>query len=474
MAVVDAPEVDFAVAITEMLGESGVLTGDDVTAYATDWRRQYSARPACVARPRSTQEVAQIVAWCAAHGVSIVPHGGNTGMVGGAVPSSPDNQLVLSLERLNAIRDIDTIDMSMVVEAGLPLQAVQEAADEVGLMFPLSISSEGSAQIGGVVATNAGGNMTLRYGNARDMVLGLEVVLPNGKVWNGLRRLRKDNTGYCLRQLFSGAEGTLGIITAVSLSLSPALHERQTAIMAVPSAEAALSLLGAFRRFDREAVQCFEYMSGESVRLVAEHIEGVTQPFTEHYEHYVLVELGSSRPGADLRSMIEKVFVDAMEDGIVEDAVLSESEAQRQALWRLREEHAEAQLRAGPSVKNDVSVPVSRVPQFLNESTTACRKVSDKLVIAPFGHLGDGNIHYNLVLPMAREEELLKLKEPIINAVHGVVRGLDGSFSAEHGIGQLKRDLLADWLDPVELDLMRSIKHGIDPMGLMNPGKLVS
>ena len=381
---------------------------------------------------------------------------------------------MLSLSRLNRVRGIDPIDMTMEIEAGVTLKAAQEAAAEAGCLLPLSISSEGSAQIGGVLATNAGGNNTVRYGNARDLVLGLEVVLTDGQVWNGLRRLHKDNTGYCLRQLFVGSEGTLGIITAAVLKLYPQPRETAVALCAIGSPEAALDLFNRLQQHDPASVQAYEYMSGLGVDLVLQHIPGATLPFRDPAPAYVLVELATPREGAELRGSLEAVLGAAMEAGIVADAVIAESGAQRAALWRLREEHSEAQKLAGASVKNDVSVPVSKVPELIRRATEVCERLVPGIRCVPFGHLGDGNIHFNLVQPegadpaafLARDHELM-------DAVNEIVRDLDGSFSAEHGIGLLKPYMMPEWRGGAELDLMRRIKQALDPRGLLNPGKLL-
>jgi FAD/FMN-containing dehydrogenase len=462
-------------ALRARLGAVGVLTDPaDTAPYCEDWRRLYRGTTPAVLRPASTQEVADAVRLCAEHGVPIVPQGGNTSMVGGAAVSEDGSQIVLSLSRLNRVREIDPVDMTMEIEAGVPLKLAQDAAAEAGCLLPLSISSEGSAQIGGVLATNAGGNNTVRYGNARDLALGLEVVLPDGQVWNGLRRLHKDNTGYCLRQLFVGSEGTLGIITAAVLKLYPQPRETAVALCGVPSPAAALGLFNRLRQHDAAAIQAYEYMAAQGVELVLRYIPGSTLPLATPAPAYVLVELATPREGADLRSALEMVLAAAMEAGIVVDAVIAESGAQRVRLWRLREEHSEAQKRAGASVKNDVSVPVSKVPELIRRSTEVCERLVPGIRCVPFGHLGDGNIHVNLVQPegmdgaafLARDHELM-------DAVNAVVRDLDGSFSAEHGIGRLKPYMMPEWRGGAELDLMRRIKAAIDPRGILNPGKLL-
>jgi len=458
-----------------LVGDAGLLTAAvDTAPYAEDWRRLYRGRTAAVVRPASTAELAAVIGACAAAGVAVVPQGGNTSMVGGAVPAEDGSELVVSLSRMNRVRAIDPVDLSLTIEAGATLKAAQLAAEAAGCLLPLSISAEGSAQIGGVLATNAGGNNTVRYGNARDLVLGLEVVLPDGQVWNGLRRLRKDNTGYCLRQLFVGAEGTLGIITAAVLKLVPRPREVAVALCAVPSPEAALELFTRFHHHDPASVQAFEYMSGLGMSFVLAHIPGAVLPLAEAAAHYALIELATPRPHARLRHSLEHILEGALEAGVVTDAAIAESEAQRAAIWRLREEHAEAQKREGASVKNDVSVPVSRVPELIARATAACEALMPGIRVVPFGHMGDGNIHFNLEQPTGMDAAAFLARDhEIMDTVCDVVRDLEGSFSAEHGIGKLKPYMMPDWRGGAELDLMRRIKAAIDPANLMNPGKLL-
>jgi FAD/FMN-containing dehydrogenase len=375
---------------------------------------------------------------------------------------------------MSRVRAIDPVDLTLTIEAGATLKAAQEAATEAGCLLPLSIASEGTAQVGGILATNAGGNNTVRYGNARDMVLGLEVVLPDGTVWNGLRRLRKDNTGYCLRQLFVGAEGTLGIITAAVLKLAPRPRETEVALCAVPSPEAALGLFTRFQAHDPAAVQAFEYMSGGGMGFVLKHIPGAHLPLARPAGHYALVELATPRPDAGLRGALEAVLEQALADGLVQDAAIAESDAQRAAIWRLREEHSEAQKREGASVKNDVSVPVSRVPELIRRATAACEALIPGVRCVPFGHMGDGNIHFNLEQPEGADPAwFLAQDHAIMDTVNAVVRDLDGSFSAEHGIGLLKPYMMPDWRGGAELAVMQRIKHALDPRGIMNPGKVL-
>jgi FAD/FMN-containing dehydrogenase len=462
-------------AIRGVVGERGLLVGEaDTAAYTEDWRRLYRGRTPAVIRPANTDELSRVVRLCAAARAPIVPQGGNTSMVGGATPAEDGSAFVLSLSRMARIRDIDPLDLTMTLEAGVTLKAAQNAANEAGCLLPLSISSEGTAQVGGVLATNAGGNNTVRYGNARDLVLGLEVVLPDGAVWNGLRRLRKDNTGYCLRQLFVGSEGTLGVITAAVLKLVPRPRETCVALCAVASPDAALELFCRFQSHDPAAVQAFEYMSGPGIEFVLRHIPGATLPLAQPAAHYVLVELATPRPDAGLRATLEAVLEQALADGIVADAAVAESEAQRAAIWRLREEHSEAQKREGASVKNDVSVPVSKVPEFIRRATVACEALMPGIRAVPFGHMGDGNIHFNLEQPVGADAAcFLAQDHAIMDTVNAVVRALDGSFSAEHGIGRLKPYMMPDWRGGAELDAMRRIKAALDPLGIMNPGKLL-
>ncbi|RFD20188.1 FAD-binding oxidoreductase [Komagataeibacter melaceti] len=466
---------DLIARFTEIVGPTGILTdAADTAPFCTDWRDLYHGRALAVLRPADTEALSRIVRLCAEHDVPMVPQGGNTSMVGGATPDGTGREVVICLSRMNRIRNIDPHDLTMEVEAGVTLKAAQEAAWEAGFMLPLSISSEGSAQIGGVLATNAGGNNTLRYGNARELVLGLEAVMPDGGVFHGLRRLRKDNTGYALRQLLVGSEGTLGFITTAIMQLSPQPREIVAALCAVEDADAALKLLGLLRGRDPALVQAFEFMSGTGMDLVTSLIPATSLPLEERAPAYVLVELATPRPDAELREYAEGVLGDALEAGIITDAVIAESEGQRAGLWKLREEHAEAQRRAGASVKNDVSVPVSHVPELIKRATAACTALIPGIRPAPFGHMGDGNIHFNLVQPEGMAPEaFLARSHDIMDTVAAIVKELDGSFSAEHGVGQLKPYMMPAWRGGAELAAMRHIKAALDPRNLMNPGKVL-
>lgn len=463
--------MDFAAALLDAVGPAGLVQPNEAQAYSTDWRGLVHGRARAVVRPASTQQVAAVITACAAHRVAVVPQGGHTSLVAGATPDPTGQQIVLSLNRMTRIRHVDPDDQTMVAEAGVPWATAQQAAADSGCLLPLSISSEGSAQVGGVLSANAGGNLTIRYGNARELVLGLEAVLPDGTIWHGLRSLRKDNTGYDLRALLVGAEGTLGIITAAVLRLQPALHGRATALCSVPDVAAACALFRRVRGADGAALQAFEYMSGAGMDLVAKHIPGARVPFAA--AHYVLIDLGSPAP-ASLAPLLEQVLAPALDDGLVLDAVVASSDAQRLDLWRLREEQAEAQRLDGANIKHDVSVTPSRVPELVARAGAACQALMPGMRTMPFGHIGDGNVHFNVLAPPHMTgDAFLAQSGAIADAVHAVVRNLDGSFAAEHGVGRLKRGLMPGWRGGAELTMMRQIKAAFDPHGIMNPGVLL-
>jgi FAD/FMN-containing dehydrogenase len=462
-------------ALTSIVGEHNCLFDpQEIAPYCEDWRQLYKGSTPAVIRPACTEEIASLVRLCAERRIPIVPQGGNTSLVNGATPSAEGNEIVLSLTRMNKVRDLDVVNLTLTVDAGITLKGAQEAALAKDCMLPLSMGSEGSAQIGGALSTNAGGNNTVRYGNARDLVLGLEVVLPDGEIWNGLRRLRKDNTGYCLRQLFVGAEGTLGIITAAVLKLVPRPKDVSVAFCAVPSEQAALDLFMLCRGRHHNSIQAFEYMCGAGIDLVLKHVSGTRFPLANPASHYVLIELADDSPNAGLRERLEGALGAAMDAGLVQDAALAGGSAERASLWRLREEHSEAQKREAASIKNDISVPVSKVAEFLVRARADCERQFPGIRVIPYGHMGDGNIHFNLLPATGVENSaFLKQTEAIMDAVNEVVRQLDGSFSAEHGIGRVKTPMMEEWRGGAELATMRRIKAALDPLGIMNPYKVL-
>ncbi|MDQ0509802.1 FAD-binding oxidoreductase [Ancylobacter amanitiformis] len=459
-------------AIAQRIGAAHVLTApEDMAPYLREERGLYQGQTPAVLRPGSTQEVAFIVEACAAAGIAVVPQGGNTGLVGGQVPFG---EVLLSLQRLDRIRQVDPIDMTMTVDAGCILDKLHEAAEAAGCLFPLHIASQGSCRIGGNLASNAGGTAVLRYGNARDLVLGLEVVLADGRVWNGMKRLRKNNAGYDLKHLFLGTEGTLGIITGAVLKLFPQPAQRATAFLAVPDPAAALALLNRLRGEAGDALTTFELMAAFGVETVLNHMPGTVRPFRDSYDWYVLAEFSAPTRAFDLAALMEESLGTAMEAGEVVDAVIAASQAQAAALWRLREDMSEAQKHEGGSIKHDVSVPVSRVPEFLARALPAVEALLPGLRPCPFGHVGDGNIHFNLSQPVGMDKAaFLAMWEAFNRVVHDIVVEMDGSIAAEHGIGILKREELAHYADAVGLDLMHRLKRALDPAGLLNPGKVI-
>ncbi|WP_345819716.1 FAD-binding oxidoreductase [Methylobacterium fujisawaense] len=459
-------------ALRDGIGARHVLTDPDALApYLTESRRLFTGSALAVMRPGSTEEVAFAVRACTQAGIAVVPLGGNTGLTGAGVPQGG---VVLSLERMTRLRAVDAVDATITVEAGMILQDVQDAAEAAGMLFPLSYASRGSARIGGGVSTNAGGIAVLAYGNARDLVLGLEVVLADGRVWNGLKSLRKDNAGYDLKQLFIGSEGTLGIVTAAVLKLFPRPRSTSVAFVGLDSARAALDLFVFLRaRMDRD-LTAFEYLPPFALEIVLRHVPGTVQPLDGAHGAYALIEVASARPDADTQAELESALGQALADGVIADATIGTSGAQNAALWRLREGVPEAQTREGASIKHDVSVPLSRLPAFLEQADAACTSEMPGLRPCGFGHFGDGNIHFNLSQPpgMAAVEFLAEWGR-FNRIVHDIVHDLGGSIAAEHGVGLIKREELARYGDPVGLDLMRRLKAALDPEDLLNPGKVL-
>lgn len=469
MPVTDA----FLSAVRDVVGDKGLLTEPaDLEPHLVEERGLFRGAATAVVRPASTEEVAAVVRLCAEHEVPIVPQGGNTGLVGGAVSNS--GSIILSTARLNRVRAIDPVNYTITVEAGCILADVQAAAEDKGCLFPLSLGAEGSCHIGGNLASNAGGVNVLRYGNARDLTLGLEVVLADGRVWNGMKALGKDNTGYALKHLFVGGEGTLGIITAAVLKLYPAPAETQTALLAVEDIDLVTTLLQKARAMSGDAVTAFELIHRFGMELATRHLDGITDPFEAPHPWYVLVEFSTSRPNADLRSLFESFLESAFEDGIISDGVIAESLDQTETLWRMREGLPEAQKHEGASIKHDVAVPVARVPEFLTRAMAAVEAAMPGLRPCPFGHVGDGNIHFNLTQPVGMDgKEYLGHWEEMNRIVHDIVVEMEGSISAEHGVGQLKVDEIVHYKSPVEIDLLRAVKKALDPQGILNPGKMV-
>ncbi|MER7559278.1 FAD-binding oxidoreductase [Nocardioides sp. NPDC126508] len=454
------------------LGESAVLTDPvEMAAYVTDWTGSFTGTALAVVRPASTSEVATAVRLCAAAGVGVVPQGGNTGLVGGGVPDSGGDQVVLSLGRMRRVRDVDPVADTLVVEAGTPLATVQEAAAAAGRLFPLSLGSEGSSTIGGTIATNAGGTAVLRYGMMRELVLGLEVVLPDGRVWDGLRPLRKDNTGYDLKQLFIGSEGTLGVVTAAVLRLLPATPRRATAFVALESVSAATALLPLLREHSGGQLTTWELLGRQAVDLVLAHLPGARDPFADRHEWYGLVELAGTSTDVDER--LENALSAAAEQGLLLDAVIAGSPAQRESLWALREGVSEAQKSEGTTLKHDVTLPITALSRFVAEVGPALQDALPGLRLVTYGHIGDGNLHYNLSAPVGDDAALKREAPTLTRIVYDAVTALGGSISAEHGIGTLKRDAAAAYKTGVEVDLLRAVKQAIDPDGVMNPRKVL-
>jgi len=461
--------------IRSIVGDKGLLTdASDMAGYLTEARGRFKGNSPAVVRPATTEEVAAVVKACAEAGAPIVPQGGNTSLVGGSIPYEEGREIVLSLSRLNRIRDVDPLNYTMTVDAGVVLTTIQNAAAEADRLFPLSLGAEGTAQIGGLISTNAGGINVLRYGNTRDLVLGLEVVLPDGRVWNGLRRLRKNNTGYDLKHLFIGGEGTLGIVTGAVLKLFPRPKQAETAFVAVPDPASAIELLARLREASGDAVAAFELMSRRCLEFALRHVAGTTDPLSEPSPWYVLTELTAGTQSDAFRETLENALGEAFEAGLATDATLAASETQAKQLWFIREAIVEAQKFEGGSIKNDVSIPVSRVAEFIERAEAAVEAICPGIRPTPFGHVGDGNIHFNLSQPEGADTAAYMDRwEEITHAVNEIVLDLDGSISAEHGVGRFKKDDMPHIKSPEELDLMKLVKAALDPKGLMNPNKLL-
>ena len=457
-----------------IVGPAGLITDPaGLVPYNTDWRGRYRGDAVVVVKPASTTEVAAVVRACHENRVAIVPQGGNTSLCGAAIPRRGQGEIILNLSRMDRILATDWDNDTLTCEAGTVLATVQHAARQGGHLFPLSIASEGTAEIGGIISTNAGGTAVLRYGNMRNLVLGLEVVLPDGRVWNGLRGLRKDNSGYDLKQWFIGAEGTLGIITAAVLRLFALPQARATAWVAINAPRNAVALLGHLKVRGGDRVTGFELVSRSALQMVLDHIPGSSDPLQHPSPWYVLAEMDDTDPDSEPHILLEACLDEALRTDMITDAALAQSEAQADALWALREQISEAQRLEGISIKHDISVPVSRIPDLIEEATVRLEAAYPGIRLLCFGHVGDGNLHYNLSKPDRLDNAAFIEQTSAVNRiVHDTVNRLGGSISAEHGIGQLKVDELVCYKDPVELDLMKGIKGTLDPLGLMNPGKI--
>ncbi|NRR31219.1 FAD-binding oxidoreductase [Oxalobacteraceae bacterium] len=466
---------EFLTECRRIAGAAFVLTSaDDMAPYLTDWRGRFTGRAAAVLRPSTVPQVAALVAACAQWRVPLVPQGGKTGLVLGGIPDASGAAVVLSLARLNTVRAVDPVNRTMTVDAGCILQHVQEAAAQAGCLFPLSLAAEGSCTIGGNLSTNAGGTAVLRYGNTRELCLGLEVVTPQGEIWDGLRGLRKDNTGYDLRDLFIGAEGTLGIITGAVLKLHPQPRASITALAALPSPAHALRLLSTMQDRCGASLTAFELMSSFCLQLVARHFPQLPKPFTQEHGQYVLLELSSSESEQHAIALLETGIGAALEEGSISDAVVANSVAQSAGLWQLREHIPLAQAADGKNIKHDISLPVSRIADFIGVTAPLLEQAFPGCQLVCFGHLGDGNLHFNVAPPPGiSNEDFLSKQDRVNRVVHDSVMDFGGSISAEHGIGALKREELAHYKSAVELNMMRAIKAALDPLGIMNPGKIL-
>jgi len=453
---------------------SWLESSQDIAPYLTDFRKLYQGATPLVLLPRSVEEVSRLLTVCHRDAVAVVPHGGNTSYCGGATPDESGSQIVISLQRLNRVRHVDAANYSMIVEVGVTLAGAQTVAREADRLFPLSLGSEGTAQIGGNLSTNAGGTAVLRYGMMRDLVLGLEVVLADGRVLEALKSLRKDNTGYDVKSLFIGAEGTLGIITAASLKLFPLPADTATALVGIASPQRALDLLARLRNAAGDQVTTFELIPRIAAELTVKHVAGVASPLDFGSAWYLLIELTSPNPQQQLTALLTAELERAAEAGIIVDAMLANSIAQAQSMWKLRESVPEAQRRHGASIKHDVSVPVSAIPILIEQGTALAEKLAPEGFVVSYGHAGDGNLHFNLsIKPGADLAAFTARTHPLEHAMFDLVESLGGSISAEHGIGRLKAEEFARRADPVELAVMHDLKHALDPKGILNPGKVL-
>lgn len=460
--------------LASIVGDRYLLdpAGDDAAPFTAEARGDYVSEPAAIVLPGSTDEVARVVAACAGARVPLVPQGGNTGLCAGAVAGR--GEVILSLKRLNRIRDVDAVDGTMTVEAGCILADIQDAAEAAGRFFPVSLGAEGSCMIGGNLSTNAGGINVLRYGNTREQVLGLEVVLADGRTWHGLNALYKNNTGYDLKHLFVGAEGTLGIVTAACLRLYPRPLRSITVLAGFPRLADCPELLSRARAVSGDQLSSFELIPDIAMQSAAAHVPGCDNPLAGRHDWYILSQFATSSPVIALDDIAQAFLEDAAESGLVDDAVISSSAEQENALWRIREGIVAAQRKVGRSVSHDVSVPVSKVPELIERVAAELARTAPGARLYPFGHIGDGNVHCNVLQPVDMSEEDFVAAKPLVRrAVYGVVAALGGSFSAEHGVGLLKKGLMAEHKSAVELDLMRTLRKALDPAGLLNPGKVV-
>lgn len=457
-----------------VVGPQGLVTDpSQQQPYCTDWLGKWQGKCALVVRPATTDEVAGVVRLCHTHGIPIVTQGGNTGMSGGATPDTTGSQVIISLTRMRTIRQVDAVNDTLTVDAGVLLADVQSAAADAGRYFPLSLGAEGSCSIGGNLASNAGGTAVLRYGNTRELTLGLEVVLPDGRIWNGLRALRKDNTGYDLRDLFIGSEGTLGIITGAVLKLYPRPTGRATAWVGCDTPQQLTELLALLRSRCGERLVACEMLSAACMRLIVDHVDGARHPLEQALPYNGLIELADTHP-AQLEELLTSVLGEGLERGLIADATIASNQTQAGDFWRLREGISQAQVRAGKAIKHDIALPISRLPAFIEQTDTLLEGCAPQFPLINFGHIGDGNLHYNVLLPKdTPPPDFAMYTERLNRLVHDQVTKFGGSISAEHGVGQLRRDELKRYKDPLEMELMLRIKQALDPNQLMNPGKLL-